>query len=104
MLATKHACIRTGLVLSVALVGCSADRFAAESAGNIATTSSDAMRGFWDYDIARGYSLGDHAARGDADRGAPVRLSNNIARRHAELLLQTHPRDDSPANGDGALK
>jgi hypothetical protein len=27
------------------------------------------------------------------DKGADVRLSNKIARRHAELLLQTHPRD-----------
>jgi hypothetical protein len=27
------------------------------------------------------------------DQGAEVRLSNKIARRHAELLLQTHPRD-----------
>ena len=27
------------------------------------------------------------------DQGAQVRLDNKIARRHAELLLQTHPRD-----------
>ena len=32
------------------------------------------------------------------DQGAPVRLSNKIARRHAELLLRTHPRDDLSMN------
>jgi hypothetical protein len=32
------------------------------------------------------------------DRGADVRLSNKIARRHAELLLQTHPRDLGAVN------
>jgi hypothetical protein len=32
------------------------------------------------------------------DQGAGVRLSNKIARRHAELLLRTHPRDDQALN------
>jgi hypothetical protein len=53
MLAIKHAWLVCLSATSVLFAGCSLNRIAADQAGNIAAASSDYMRGFWDYEIAR---------------------------------------------------
>jgi hypothetical protein len=49
----KYAWLVCLSATSVLFAGCSLNRIAADQAGNIAAASSDYMRGFWDYEIAR---------------------------------------------------
>lgn len=49
----KHAWLVFLCATSAVSAGCSLNRIAADQAGNIAAASSDYMRGFWDYEIAR---------------------------------------------------